>query len=636
VATSALIDRSSAGAEKTVRLTTAQALVRYLGAQFSERDGVQRPLIPSIFGIFGHGNAAGIGQALAAGEGGVRYLQGKNEQAMVHAAIGFAKQHDRLSVLGVTTSIGPGATNLVTGAATATVNRIPVLLLPGDVFASRRQGPVLQALEHPQSFDYSVNDCLRPVSRYFDRIQRPEQLMESLPHAIATLLDPAETGAVTIALCQDVQAEAYDYPLEFFARRVHTVVRQPPAPEALDAAVARIRESRHPLLICGGGVRYSGAQVALRHLSEATGIPIGETLAGRGGGAGSELAAGGLGFIGSPAANTLAAEADLVISVGTRLADTVTGSHSLFADSGVAFININVSHSDAIKLAALPVIADARVALEALSRALENANWHADEEWQTSARRLIARWNAETAAAIHTTQGLSGAAVVDELADFTTPSDLAIFSSSTAIGYAHAFWDHGRSARCDFEYGFSCMGHELPAALGARLAGHGGQVYAVIGDGTYLMGNTSELVTAIQEALAITVIILVNDGFQCIKGFQKNAVGSEFGTQFRMRVPGAVNYEGPVVAVDYAANAAAFGCETAEGASRAELRDALSRAKDATRPFVIVARVTDDQFAIPAGAWWDYGSPETAADPETAERHEQYLRDRAAQRWYLG
>jgi 3D-(3,5/4)-trihydroxycyclohexane-1,2-dione acylhydrolase (decyclizing) len=385
MATTSVSDSRTQTRTRTERLTTAQALVRFLGAQFTERDAIRRPLIPAIFGIFGHGNAAGVGQALAAHEGGVRYIQGKNEQAMVHAAIGFAKAHDRLSTLAVTTSLGPGAVNLVAGAGTATVNRIPVLLLPGDVFARRRQGTVLQQLEHPQSFDITANDALRPVSRYFDRISRPEQLIESLPHAVATLLDPGDTGAVTLALCQDVQAEAFDFPAALFEPRVHSVFRQPPPTEAVAEAARRVAASKRPFVISGGGVRYSGGEEALVRLSNTFGIPVGETLAGRGTARTGELTAGGMGFIGSQAANILASEADLVIAVGTRLVDSVTGSRSLFRDPDVSFITVNASRLDAVKLNALPVLGDARVTLEMLGQALSQLGWTGQPEWRARA-----------------------------------------------------------------------------------------------------------------------------------------------------------------------------------------------------------------------------------------------------------
>lgn len=622
----------------TIRLTAAQALLRFLGAQQTERDGIRRPLIPAVFGILGHGNAAGVGQALAEGCGGVRFLQGKNEQAMVHAAIGFAKANDRLSTLAVTTSIGPGATNLVTGAATATVNRIPVLLLPADVFARRRQGPVLQQLEHMQSFDVSVNDCLRPVSRYFDRITRPEQLIETLPHAVSALLDQGNAGAVTLALCQDVQGEVFDYPAALFAPRVHTVERQPASPAAIEAAARVIAAGAQPFLICGGGVRYSDAEDALRSFSERFGVPIGETFAGRGTARGWEMMAGGIGPMGSPAANALASDADVVIAVGTRLADTITASHSLFQHPDVRFVTLNASRFDAVKLGATPVVGDARVNLLALMDRLDALGWRADRDWSERARSNIAQWQETVTRELGRPQEeLRSVDVITELGRFTSAADRVVMASSTGIGYAHALWDRFYTARCDFEYGYSCMGYEIPGALGARLAGvDEGEVYAVIGDGTYLMGNTGELVSALQEGVKISVIVLVNDGFQCIRLWEQNATGHEFGTQFRRKDQSSGNYIGDVVPVDYAANAAAFGCATYDVRTLADYRNALEASRNESGPCLIAAHVRDEGFNLSSGAWWDYGSPWIAESADTRARHDEYLENAGKQRWYVG
>jgi len=619
----------------TVRLTAAQALIRFLGAQHSERDGRMQPLIPGIFGIFGHGNAAGLGQALAAGEGGVRYLQGKNEQAMVHAAIGFAKANHRMATLGVTTSIGPGATNLVTGAATATINRLPVLLLPGDVFARRRQGPVLQQLEHGQSRDVSVNDCLRPVSRYFDRITRPEQLIDSLPQAVRALLDQANTGAVTLALCQDVQGEAFDFPTELFAPRVHPVLRQPPSQEAITHAAEIVLQAERPFLICGGGVRYAQAAEHLRDFTNEFGVPVGETPAGRGTARACDLVCGGMGFVGSQAANTLARDADVVLTVGTRMLDTVTGSHSLFQTPDVRFVSINVHAGDAAKMGSLAILGDAALTLTALGDALRAAGWRAPAAWRQRTAAAVSEWNETVSVALdRPSNQLRGADVVWELGEFTSDEDRVVLASSTAAAYAQAFWARD-AAKCDIEYGYSCMGHELPAAVGAAIAGKDRAVYALIGDGTYLMGHASELVTAIQERLKIVLIVLVNNGFQCIRAFEEKAMGREFGTQFRLRDAATGNYTGPVVGVDYAANAASFGCATFTAETRAELRTALEATRQIDRPCVIAARVSSEDFDLPSAAWWDYGSAEAVDDPSTMTQHHGYLAAAAKQRWYL-
>lgn len=619
----------------TLRITAAEAVLRFFAAQHSERDAVERPLVPAVLGIFGHGNAAGMGYALAQGNTGLGYFQGKNEQGMVHTAIGFAKANQRLSTLAVTTSIGPGATNLVTGAATATVNRIPVLLLPGDVFSRRRQGPVLQQLELAHSFDVSVNDTLRPVSRYFDRITRPEQLVESLPQAAQALVDDSDTGAVTLALCQDTQSEAFDFPSDLFERRVHNVVRRPPAGEAVGHAARLIAASTRPMLVAGGGVRYSAAEAALVRFSDSCGVPVGETFAGRGSARNAVLCAGGMGFIGSAAANALATEADLVIAVGSRLADTVTGSRSLFQHPTVRFIALNTSDFDATKMGALGVLGDARCSLEALIAALASIGWQADRGWSAHAADVIKAWSQQVNASLDVSdEQLRGYQVVDELAKFVTADDRVVMASSTAIGYAHSFWDRRSSGPCEFEYGYSCMGHEIPAAFGYRLARPSvGDVYAVVGDGTYLMGNTGELVTAVQEGSRFTTIVLVNEGYQCIRQFEAGAFGSEFGTQFRKH-DNRLNYEGDVVSIDYAANAASLGCKVADVSTRAALLRALAETRSGSVPIVIAAHISDEPFPVPAGAWWDFGFPEIQGDSRVNERRAEYLRGQALQRWY--
>jgi len=619
---------------QTQRLTTAQALVRFLSAQVTSRDEVERPLIGGIFGILGHGNAAGLGQAIAATPVHPRFFQGKNEQAMVHAAVGFAKANRLLSTLAVTTSIGPGATNLVTGAATASINRVPVLLLPGDVFASRRQGPVLQQLEDRRSFDVTVNDTLRPVSAYFDRITRPEQLMESLPHAVEALLRPGDTGAVTLALCQDTQGEAFDFPTGLFERRVHTAYRQPPADDAIRELVQRMTASKRPLIVSGGGTRYSEAEQALVQTANAFAIPVCETFGGRGTAKGAVWCAGGLGMNGSAAANTLAADADFVIALGTRLADTVTASHSIFQCPDVAFASINTSRHDAVKLYGLPVVGDARSALVELSKALSGAGWATEGDWRETVTGVIDDWTVRLSTELtQQSEVLQGYHVIDELALFTEELDRVVISSSTGLGHAYKLWDKRAAGQLDLEYGFSCMGHEIPAALGVRLATpDAGEVVAVIGDGTYLMGNTAELVTAIQEGLRITIVVLVNEGYQCIRQFEAGAIGSEFGTQFQMH-DSSGNYEGSIVKIDYAANARSFGCEAFDVFTREEFRRALEASREGKVPCLIAVHVADDLFPVPAGAWWDIGIAEIGDGMEAVRA--TYASERTRQRWYV-
>ncbi|HEX8104768.1 MAG TPA: thiamine pyrophosphate-binding protein, partial [Solirubrobacteraceae bacterium] len=483
-----------------MRLTAAQALVRYLEVQWSERDGERRRVIPAMFGIFGHGNVHGIGTALAEPGSALPLLQPKHEQAMVHTALGYAKAARRLATLACTASIGPGATNLVTGAATATTNRLPVLLLPADTFATRRQGVVLQQLEHPGYADWSVNECLRPVSRFFDRIARPEQLLTALPEAIRVLLDPAEAGAVTIAFHQDVQGEAYDYPEAFFAERTWRVARPAPEPAAVEAAAHLLRGAQRPLIVAGGGVVHAAAEAELAALAERHGIPVAETSAGKGAYRG-ELALGGIGVNGTRAANALARDADVVLCAGTRLSDFTTGSQSLFAGDGVRFVGLNVAAADAHRMGALPLVGDARPALAALAAAL--GDWRAPDARAAAAHRELAAWRRALAEDLAPRAGerMTQGQVLRELTGALGPRDWVVAAAGGPPGDLLKLWQPGSGPRAHIEFAFSCMGHELPAGLGIRLAEpDAGEIYVVIGDGTYLMA-ASELVTAVQEDL---------------------------------------------------------------------------------------------------------------------------------------
>ena len=616
----------------TVRLTAAQALVRYLGAQWSERDGVRRRVVPGILGIFGHGNVCGLGPALEEDEGRtLAFHQPKNEQAMVHAAIGYAREHNLLATLACTASIGPGSTNLLTGAATATVNRVPVLLLPSDTFANRRQGPVMQALDHGLEADLTVNDAFRPLSAFFDRITRPEQLVASLPEAMRVLLDPAETGAVTLSLHQDVQAEAYDFPEKLFGERTWHVARRPPGDDELRSALEALRGAERPLVIAGGGVHYAGAPPALERLSEQCGIPVAETSAGKGAMTG-ELSMGGIGVTGTRAANVLAREADLVLHVGTRLIDLTTGSHSLFQHPDVRFVGVNVRARDAHKLGAVALTADARLALEALATGL--ADWRAPSGWRERALEKRRRWRAALAADLAPREGerMTQAQVLRALNDAAGPDDRLIVASGTPHVDVHKLWDATRSARCHMEVGFSCMGGEIPSALGVRMAkGGSGEVFVVIGDGTWLMGNTSELVTARQDGLKVTALVIENEGYQSIHGLQRARTGRSFGLEFRERARDG-GLSGPYVEVDYAANARSLGCAAFVVSSIDELRGALDDARRETRPAVIVARVEPRRLMLDSGCWWDVGVAEVSARPETRELAAEHARGRALQR----
>jgi 3D-(3,5/4)-trihydroxycyclohexane-1,2-dione acylhydrolase (decyclizing) len=620
----------------TVRLTAAQALVRYLAAQSSERDGTRRRLVPGIFGIFGHGNVCGIGPALEE-EPGRRLVfhQPKNEQAMVHAAIGYARESNLLATLACTASIGPGSTNMLTGAAAATVNRVPVLLLASDTFANRRQGPVMQALDHGPEADVTVNDAFRPLSAFFDRITRPEQLVASLREAIRVLLDPAETGAVTLSLHQDVQAEAYAFPKQLFEPHVWRVTRRAPAVSELRAAIDALRASQRPLLIAGGGVHYSEALPELAELSARAGLPVAETSAGKGALPTGPLAMGGIGVTGTRAANGLARDADLVVSVGTRLIDLTTGSLSLFQHPDVRFVGVNIRPRDAYKLGALPVVGDAKVALRALSDAI--GDWRAPEVWQERARQERAQWERELAGDLAPRNGerLTQGQVLVTLNEAAGPDDRLVVASGTPHVDVHKLWNAAGSGRCVMEVGFSCMGGEIPTGLGVRMTRpEVGEVYVVIGDGTYLMGNTSELVTARQDGLKLTVLVLENEGYQSIHALQRSRTGRSFGLEFRERTDDSAGLAGRYVEVDYAANARSLGCAAFVVSSRDQLRDALDAARTETRPTVIVARVEPRRLLLDSACWWDVGVAEVSDRPETRTLAAEHARGRALQRHY--
>ncbi|MFE5589830.1 3D-(3,5/4)-trihydroxycyclohexane-1,2-dione acylhydrolase (decyclizing) [Streptomyces sp. NPDC056549] len=616
-----------------MRLTVAQALVRFLAAQHTERDGERHRLIAATWGIFGHGNVAGIGQALVE-EKGMPFHQGRNEQAMVHAAVGYARQRNRLSAHAVTTSIGPGATNLVTGAALATVNHLPVLLLPGDTFATRPADPVLQQLQVPGAGEVSVNDCLRPVSRYFDRVTRPEALVPAALAAVRVLTDPAETGAVTLALPQDVQAEAYDWPEEFFAERIWRVRRPRPDTAELDAAVRAVKAAERPLIIAGGGVRHSRAEDALRELAERTGLPVATTQAGKG-----VLPydhpcdVGGIGHTGTATADALARTSDLIIGVGTRYTDFTTASGTLFRPD-TPVLNLNITGFDAHKQAALPLVADAREGLTALTGALgghrrTTADWSRSKaEWQ---ERTDAAYAVPDEDARPTQTQVLGA--LDTLVD---ASDILINAAGSLPGDLHKLWRTRSKDQYHVEYGYSCMGYEIPAAIGVLLAAPGRPVWALVGDGTYLM-NPTEIVTAVQERLPLKLVILQNHGYASIGGLSE-AVGAErYGTDYRHRADDG-SFTGPPLPVDLGANAASLGMRVLRPRTVRDLREALADARAATEPTcVYVETETADSVSgpPPAQAWWDVPVAETSTRPSAAKAREEYDRHVTARRRHL-
>jgi 3D-(3,5/4)-trihydroxycyclohexane-1,2-dione acylhydrolase (decyclizing) len=612
--TSASID-ATRSSTATSRLTTAQALVAYLSVQYSERDGRHRRLIPALFGIFGHGNVVGLGQALEELGSELPYYQGKNEQAMVHTALGYAKASLRASTLACAASVGPGATNMITGAATATANRLPVLLLPADVFMHRRQDPVLQQIEHPSYHDVSVNDCFRPVSRFFDRISRPEQLLTALPEAMRVLVDPAETGAVTITLPQDVQGEAFNFPKSFFAPCVWPIVRRPPAEEELAAAIAAICVARRPVIIAGGGVRYSEAEQELARFSAELGIPVSETFAGKGCGPSGELRLGGIGATGTLASNRIATTADCVICLGTRLQDFTTGSQALFQHPDVRFVSINVSSADAHKLGATPVVGDARLTLTRLCDQLRAAGYTTGEAYRAEIQRERAIWAEalERDLAPHDGEAISQGQVLRLLNEQTRGGDVIVTAAGTPPADVHRMWDTSNGTECHIEFGFSCMGHEIPAGLGYRLArgNTAGDIFVVIGDGTYLMGN-SELVTAVQERLNITVIVIENGGYQAIRALQIAKTGADFGNEFRARDENDGRLSGPIVSVDYAANARSMGCTVYGATSLEEVAGAIQSARSDPGPSVVVVTVEPHRLLTGTECFWDVGIAQTS------------------------
>ncbi|WP_421106318.1 3D-(3,5/4)-trihydroxycyclohexane-1,2-dione acylhydrolase (decyclizing) [Streptomyces sp. NEAU-S77] len=623
----------------TRRLTVAQALVEFLAHQYTERDGQRHRLINATWGIFGHGNVAGLGQALLeAGQDTMPYLQGRNEQAMVHAAVGYARQSNRLAAQAVTTSIGPGATNLVTGAALATVNRLPVLLLPGDIFTTRPADPVLQQLEVPYAGDVSVNDALRPVSRYFDRVVRPEALIPAALAAMRVLSDPAETGAVTLAMPQDVQAEAFDWPEEFFADRVWRVRRPAPEHAETTAAAQVIRAARRPLVVAGGGVHHSEAEGALLAFADATGIPVASTQAGKGSLRHDHPAdIGGIGHTGTAVADDLARTADLIIGVGTRYSDFITASATLFAHPGVRFLNLNITGFDAHKLSATTLVADARAGLEALTAEL--AGHRVDETYEAEYRTGKARWERLVDAAYAAEDPSarpSQTQVLGALDAAVGDDDVVINAAGSLPGDLHKLWRARSPRQYHLEYGYSCMGYEIPGAIGVRLAAPDRPVWALVGDGTYLMMPT-EIVTAVQEGININIVLLQNHGYASIGGLSEETGAERFGTAYRFRSADGM-YTGDPLPVDLAANAASLGMDVLRAATVAELREALAKARASDRPTcVYVETETGDTVsgAPDAQAWWDVPVAETATRPAAVKAREEYDRHAAGRRRHL-
>ena len=594
------------------RLTTAQAIVEFLKQQYVERDGRQQQFFAGCFGIFGHGNVTGIGQALQQNPD-FRYYLSRSEQAMVHTASAFAKMNNRLRTLVCTTSIGPGATNMITGAAAATINRLPVLLLPGDIFARRNVAPVLQQLEWPSSQDISVNDCFKPVSRYWDRIQRPEQILTALPEAMRVLTSPAETGAVTLALPQDVQPQAFDYPAEFLHKRVWHVPRPRGDVEAFRVAGEHIRASGCPVVIAGGGVIYSEATEALARFAAQTGIAVAETQAGKGSLCYNHpQALGAMGVTGTPGANILAREADLVIGVGTRYSDFTTASKTAFQNPRVRFVNINVAEFDAYKHSAVPLVADARVALDELSQALQG--FQVEAEYRARVSRMRAEWDEEVERIYSLRRGppISQGEVIGVVNGVSQPRDVVVNAAGSAPGDLHKLWRTRDPKGYHLEYGYSTMGYEIAGGLGIKMADPSREVYVLVGDGSYLMMN-SEIASSVMLDKKLNIVVLDNGGFGCIDRLQRSCGGASFNNLF----PDGSG-------VDFAAHAASLGAISRKVASLAELEAALPEIRAERRTAVIVITTDPAASTNAGGAWWDVAIPEVSDRSEVAAARAAY------------
>ena len=645
----------------TERLTVGQAVIRFIAAQYTISDGVKRRFIPAAMGIFGHGNVAGLGQALDQYNDILPFVQGRNEQGLVHAAVGFAKASLRKQTFAVTASIGPGAMNMVTPAALATVNHLPVLLLPGDSYTTRRQGPVLQQLEHPMSPDISVNDAFRPISRFFDRITRPEQLLYSLPNAFRVLANPTETGAVVLALPQDLQSHAFDFPKEFFEERTWKIRRAIPEREDIGAVANLIKGATKPLIIAGGGILYSEATPELEALANATGIPVAETFGGKGvvqnPGPWHLM---GLGLEGSPETNKLVAEADLILSIGTRLTDFATGSQSMFQNPDVKFASINITEHDAIKQGATAILGDAKLSLVALKEAV--AGYKISSDWSTKIDTGVKIWTKQLADAINpdlvfdkktlpdspeTNAVLTQGQLIGLMNEAHKSGDTIIAAAGGAPGDIQKAWDATGGKYAHLEFGFSCMGYEIPAGMGVRLAtpDNSKRVTVFIGDGTFVMAPT-ELVTACQEGLPMTVVISENHGYQVIRRLQMWRSGHHFGNEFRYRQDGptvaqaaekggtAPRLEGDYLKIDLVKMAQGMGAQTIYATTADEVRKAFADTRNAQMPVVIIVPTIQHANLPASNVWWDVAPAEVSTQPWVAAIRKDYEDGLSTQRWH--
>lgn len=620
----------------TIRLTMAQALLKFIDHQYVEIDGSENKFVRGVMGIFGHGNVTGIGEALEFLETDLTYICGHNEQGLVHAATAFAKQKNRLEIFACTSSIGPGALNMINGAATATVNRIPVLLLPGDTFACRQPDPVLQQIESPGDYTVTANDCFKPVSRYWDRIDRPEKLMTALINAFRVLTDPRDTGAVTLCLPQDVQAEAFDYPAVFFNKRIWHLDRREISRRALLAAAAAVQSARRPMIIAGGGVHYSLAADTLTAFARAFKIPVAETQAGKSVMSWKDdMCVGGLGVTGTSAANILAREADLILAVGTRLTDFTTASKSAFQDPKVRILHLNVNPFDGCKMDGFFMHADARQGLEALQAAMGDAGYVTEAKYQEKIAALRRKWDEEVDR-LYGLEGESGnsqTAVVGALNAFMGPDDIVVCAAGSLPGDLHRLWRSEHPKTYHIEYGFSCMGYEVAGGLGVKIASPNAEVYVIVGDGSYLMLH-SEILTSLREGYKINVILLDNRGYQCIKNLQESCGSNGFENEFRHRDKGTGRLTGPVAEVDFAGYAGSLGVKSFFADTIADFKSALAAAKKEGCSTLIEIKVAPGSMSDGYESWWRVGVAEVSRSPKVVEANRRMTEKAAKARPY--
>jgi 3D-(3,5/4)-trihydroxycyclohexane-1,2-dione acylhydrolase (decyclizing) len=622
--------------ESTISLTASQAIVRYLAAQHTSRDGTFRRLIPGFLGIFGHGNSGGFGQALDEARHQMFFIEGRNEQGMAHTAAAYAKALRREAALACTASIGPGSTNMLTAVAGAHINRLPMVVLPADTYATRRQGSILQGLEYPSAADVTVNDCFRPVARFFDRITRPEQLLDSLPRAMRVLTDPADCGPVVISVPQDVQVDSYDFPLRFFSEKVWTIIRPGADADQIEAAAELIREAKLPLIIAGGGVLYSRAEEALAELVVHAQIPVAETLGGKGAGpAGSPLNLGGLGVSGTPVANEVAKDADLIISIGSRLTDYVTGSSSLFQNPNVRFIGINVNSADAARYGSLSVVGDARLTIEALTKLSIAPATRTRSRQATGSDELRRAWAKARDQAFSPAAAppLRQTEVVGLLNDWLRPGDTLVTSAGTLPGDVFRYWKGPEGTDCHIEFGNSCMGYDIAGAIGVGLAKESGEVFALLGDATFLL-SPSDLAVAVQHGRKITVIVSDNQGMRSIRGLEARTVANPYANVFMHRDPFSYQLGDPL-SFDIARIAEGFGTPSFSAETRQEFTAALANARELQGPCVIVVKTDVDRSPSIPGAWWDIAPASVSRDGSMDDLRQQYEQGRQAQRYHL-